>query len=351
MRSPGGPRNQRTAPGRGPSRASVVIPTHNRRDILSRVLCFYRAQDAPRDCFELVVADDGSTDGTPELFEQLPPAGSGSDLPDPHRGRVLEQRRGLLDPGEGLPGRPCEPAGNTRPGGVLAVRYLRLRKSGRSAARNAGVLAASHPLIVFADDDIFVEPGFISKHLEAHRSGEDLVVMGRVIHTGSLDDPLSARWKPKDINTAFLSTGNASVRRDLLIAAGLFDERYTVYGWEDFDLGIHLRELGVRSVKRDIRGYHYDPPRAGVRPREVYRKERERGLSAVYFYRSHPLPWVRRFTLVENRPLQALFDLLGRGNWFLSGEGPRRCGGLALLIIRYKGYFDGVREGMREQGH
>jgi hypothetical protein len=309
----------------------VVIPTHNRRDILSRVLRFYGAQSVPGERFELVVADDGSTDGTPELFEPLPAAAGGAGLPAPHRDRVLEQRRGLLRPG-------------------LFVHYLRLRKSGRSAARNAGVLAASHPLIVFADDDIFVEPGFIAGHLEAHRSGEDLVIMGRVIHTASLEDPCSARWKPKDINTAFLSTGNASVRRDLLIAAGLFDERYTVYGWEDFDLGIHLSELGVRSVKRGITGYHYDPPREDVRPREVYRKERERGLSAVYFYRSHPFPWVRRFTLVKNRPLQALFDLLGRGNWFLSGEERMRCGGLLLLIIRYKGYFDGVREGLREQG-
>lgn len=324
-----------------PARASVIIPTHNRSGILSRVLGCYGAQTEPVERFELVVVDDGSTDDTPGLFDALRPVEPGVDGNlGRYRDRVLEYRRGWLQP----PGDENIFVDRAR----VFVRYLRIRKSGRSAARNAGILAAAFPLIVFADDDIFVEPDFLSKHLAAHRSGKDLVVMGRVIHTGSLEHPFSARWKPRDINTAFLSTGNASVRRDLLLAAGLFDERYTVYGWEDFDLGIHLREMGARSVKRSIHGYHYDPPRRGTRPRDVYEKERERGLSAVYFYRSHPLPWVRRFTLVKNRPLQALFDLLGRGKWFLSGDGPRRCRGLTLLIIRYKGYFDGVREGLRE---
>jgi hypothetical protein len=107
---------------------------------------------------------------------------------------------------------------------------------------------------------------------------------------------------------------------------------------------VHLEQLGVRSVRRRIDGYHYEPPLRDLDPRAIYEKERERGISAVYFHDSHPLRWVKRFTMVENGILKGLFSLLGRGNWFLRREkvGPLR--GLSLLIIRYKGYFDGVKE-------
>jgi GT2 family glycosyltransferase len=330
----------RNHPGPEPAgfRASVVIPTHNRRPILERVLGFYAAQTEPRDHFELVVADDGSTDDTPALFRCLPEADPGEI--GGAAGRVLEYRRGWF--------REQTVQAASQPQ-TLFVRYVRITKSGRSAARNTAIGAACARLIVFADDDVFVEPRFIASHLQAHRSGERKVVMGRVINTPDLDDPLAAKWKPKDINTAFLSTGNASVPKDLLIEAGLFDERYTVYGWEDFDLGVHLARLGVRSEKRKIYGYHYDPPAGDILPARVYAKEKERGQSAVYFYRSHPLPWVKRFTLVRSRLLKAVFRVLGSGNWFLEKERIRRFKGAALLIVRYKGYFDGIREAL-EQG-
>jgi hypothetical protein len=81
----------------------------------------------------------------------------------------------------------------------------------------------------------------------------------------------------------------------------------------------------------------------------LYEKERERGFSAVYFYRNHPLPWVKRFTLVENRWLKAVSNLLGRKNWFLEKEKLPPCSGLFRLIVRYKGYFDGVTQGFQEQ--
>jgi hypothetical protein len=43
-------------------------------------------------------------------------------------------------------------------------------------------------------------------------------------------------------------SGNVSVRRDLLFAAGLFDEDFTIYGNEDLELSIRLVTAGVRIV-------------------------------------------------------------------------------------------------------
>ena len=48
-------------------RASICIPTYNRREILVRTLESLDVQSAPPDKYEVIVADDGSADGTPEL--------------------------------------------------------------------------------------------------------------------------------------------------------------------------------------------------------------------------------------------------------------------------------------------
>jgi glycosyltransferase involved in cell wall biosynthesis len=324
-------------------RASVVIPTHNREKILRRVLLFYSGQVSEKEGFELVVVDDGSEDDTHRIFEGMPemePGGKGP-MAGEYRESILTARKGWYRPGG-------------TDSGEVYVRYIKIRKSGRSRARNVGIAFAAYPLIIFADDDIFAEPAFVRKHCAVHGEDDLLVVMGRVIHTGSLEDPFSATWKLKDINTSFLATGNASVLKKYLIEAGLFDEWYTVYGWEDFDLGVHLQQMGLRSEKHRIHGYHYDPTqssasdRAAQDPVGIYNKERERGISAVYFFKNHPLPWVRRFTLVKNRWLRGLVRLLGRGNWFLRRRSIPKPAGLFRLIIRYKGYFDGVDDGKRD---
>jgi glycosyltransferase involved in cell wall biosynthesis len=316
--------------------ASVVIPTHNRRAMLARVLRYYGHQKLDGERFEIVVVDDGSTDDTPSLFDALEktlPKGGEPSL-ERNKGRILEIRSGQL--------LLKTPGSSRRP---LQLTYARIAKSGRSVARNIGIALAEAPLIIFADDDIFVEPEFVRKHLAVHLFNRRCVVTGRVIHTGSLENPFSARWKLKDVNTAFLATGNASVLKHAVVEAGMFDESYTVYGWEDFDLGIHLKEHGLRSIRRPICGYHYDPSAVDFDPAEVYRKEKERGITAVYFYKNHPLRWVKRFTLVESRAVRALVMLLGRGNWFLQKPGIRRLGGVLKLIVRYKGYFDGIAAG------
>jgi glycosyltransferase involved in cell wall biosynthesis len=319
--------------------ASVIIPTHNREHLLSRVLAYYACQVEETEDFELVIVDDGSEDETHNLFADL------RDISVKDAGSIVARYSDIIEIARQGWVNPLAPEGK------VFVRYIKIKKSGRSTARNIGIGFSVYPLIIFADDDIFVEPRFVLKHAGGHALDDKLVIMGKVIHTGDLDNPFSARWKLKDINTAFLATGNASVLKRHLIAAGLFDEWYTAYGWEDFDLGIHLQENGLKSVQMKVYGYHYDPSlkrRDNMRPDSIYQKERERGISAVYFYKNHPLQWVRRFTLVENRWLKALFNLFGRNNWFLGKEKFPLCTGFLRLVIRYKGYFDGVAQGLQD---
>ncbi len=321
-------------------KASVVIPTFNRAQILPYTLRFYGSQDCPKKAFECIIIDDGSADGTPALFKNLVKMEISAIL----KGELKESAELIEIVSAGW----CKQLlFDTHPIDMepVYIKYIRIKKAGRSVARNVGIRFSLFPLIIFADDDIFVEPEFVKKHIESHTGNDKTVIMGKVIHTGDFKNPFNARWKLKDINTAFLATGNASVLKRYIVDAGMFDEKYTVYGWEDFDLGIHLNEIGVRSLKKKIYGYHYDVPENFLEPQRIYKKERERGISAVYFYKTHHLKWVRRFTLIDNGVLKLIFRFLGYRNWFLSKKRIGFLKGLFRLIIRYKGYFDGIQEG------
>ncbi|MBO0859594.1 MAG: glycosyltransferase family 2 protein [Chloracidobacterium sp.] len=84
---------------------SVIIPTYNRANLIARSLDSVLAAIAPGD--EVIVVDDGSTDGTPQTLE-------------PYRDRI---------------------------------RYLTVPHRGVGAARNRGVAVASNPLVAFNDSD------------------------------------------------------------------------------------------------------------------------------------------------------------------------------------------------------
>lgn len=87
-------------------RVSIVLPTYNRLDLLQQALASIRAQTYPD--YEIIVVDDGSTDGTRAWMEAHP-----ND----------------------------------------ALVYLRQANAGVSTARNAGIQAARGELLAFLDDD------------------------------------------------------------------------------------------------------------------------------------------------------------------------------------------------------
>ena len=105
---------------------SVVIPTYNRRDILEKCLRSLEAQHSCSeiDDYEVVVVDDGSTDGTPDWLR--------SSAVDFTRVRLIEQSHG--GPAEG---------------------------------RNRGVAHARGDVIVFIDSDLVVTPSFLVSHARA----------------------------------------------------------------------------------------------------------------------------------------------------------------------------------------
>jgi glycosyltransferase involved in cell wall biosynthesis len=238
---------------------SVVIPTYNRRPILEKALLALEDQrlGPPLQDYEVVVVDDGSTDGTAEWLRQEAKS-------FPHV-RLIEQDHG--GPAEG---------------------------------RNRGVDHARGDVIVFIDSDLVVTGTFLLEHARAlearwQQSGNRLCfTYGAVINTANFEDPTSEPHKLSDHSWAYFATGNVAIDRQLLERAGLFDTGFRLYGWEDLELGERLRRLGVELVRCPAAvGYHWHPALSLEQLPDLVRIEQERARMGLVFYRKHPTRRVR----------------------------------------------------------
>ncbi len=235
---------------------SVVVPTFNRMDTLPEVLAAVEAQRTPFE-FELVVVDDGSTDGTAAW---------------------LAERRF-----------------------AVPARVVTQPNRGPAAARNAGVAAASAPRVAFLGDDTVPDSGWLAAHRDAHaRRGDppELAVIGhtrwhrrmrlnpflRYINDHGLQFGYALIDDPDDVPFNFFYTSNLSLARDLLLAEP-FDLRFPYAAWEDIETSYRLKKRGLRLVYQPAAVTEHDHPTD--LERFATRQERS-GYSAVVFYRLHP---------------------------------------------------------------
>ena len=109
-------------------RLSVVIPVRNGRDFVGRAVASAQAVSAP---LEIVVVDDGSTDGTLDLLQGL-----AEDDP-----RIIVVRRDA--------------------------------DHGAAAARNAGIAVARGDIVCFLDADDELYPKLIARRFAWHRTHPD----------------------------------------------------------------------------------------------------------------------------------------------------------------------------------
>ena len=237
-------------------KVSVLIATYNRRDLLDRSLeCLFR-QDYPKDQYEIIVVDDGSSDGTQKMVEGKSPS--------------------------------------------CGLKYLKHKeRKGQSKAKNLGISYAQGEVIIFIDDDVFCPPQFIRQHMRYHKKYDNVIVDGPAINTDRIDNPFNDKKKRLlaflDFFGATFITSNTSCKRESLIKAGGFDEEFgKKFGWQDRELGFRLRKMGVRR-KKNRRAYvfHFKQKESLSNFVELFRKERERGMNAVIFYRKHPVKQIR----------------------------------------------------------
>jgi len=236
-------------------RISVVIPTHQRRASVERAVRSLMTQTLSPDEYEVVVAIDGSTDGTREMLDSM---------------RA-----------------PC------------AIKHILKSRGGRASACNAGLALTAAPIVVFLDDDMEASPALLAAHLDVHASAADVGVVGTVpIRTDASSPPVTRyiadRFNGHLTNLAApgyqfglrdFYSGNFSISRTRMLDVGGFDESFTVYGNEDLDLSLRLRARGVRLVfsAAAVAYQHYEKSFASLARDTI-----EKGRTAVQLARKHP---------------------------------------------------------------
>ncbi len=224
---------------------SVIIPTYNRRDELRRTLETLTAQEFPVKEFEVIVADDGSSDDSAEVAASFD--------------------------------------------GPLRMKYVFQEDLGyrAGAARNAGARLAAAPVLVFLDSGTLAGPGFVGGHLAAHSEPGRRTVLG---YCFGYDAFREVKWVPESFGEVSLAevvrlnadqplfrdirhlefervgsdlmsltvpwtlfyTMNCSVRAAEFWAVGGFDEIFRSWGIEDTELGYRLYHNGVAlTLSRD----------------------------------------------------------------------------------------------------
>ena len=169
---------------------SVVIPTYQRPELISKCLKALQGQSFDKSLFETIVVHDGL------------------DL-------ITERKIKRSFP---------------------AVRYYSLKeKKGPAAARNYGWLIAKGTLIAFTDDDCLPDKNWLKDVWSNYNSEEEIAFAGKV------DVPLPKSPTDFELNTGRLAkarfiTANCICSKAALLKVGGFDERFSMAWREDSDL-------------------------------------------------------------------------------------------------------------------
>lgn len=226
---------------------SIIIPTYNRKPILEKCIHALENQSLSELVteYEIIIVDDGSTDGTITWLKKE---------------------------------------------SFSHVRWFQQVHQGPATARNLGVKNAKGDFIIFIDSDLVVTENFIQAHASClNQSSACVFTYGRVINTANFEHPTSEPYKLTDFSAAYFATGNVAIHRRWLEKAGLFDSQFQLYGWEDLELGVRLKQLGLKLIKcPDAVGYHWHPPFNLDQLPDLIEKEIERGKMGVLFYQKHP---------------------------------------------------------------
>jgi len=234
---------------------SVIIPTYNRCDSVERALRALVHQTLAPETYEVIVSIDGSQDDTREMVAAFAAPYRLSSVWQPNQGRA--------------------------------------------AACNAGIRIAQGEVLVILDDDMEPVPDCLERHWHAQPIGSRCGIMGAVpMYCEETDPPVAAYVAAKfnrhldnlarsdhQLTLRDFYSGHFSIRREVLMEVGLFDESFRIYGNEDLELSLRLMKAGVtlQYSAEALARQHYSKDFAGL-ARDTIAK----GRTAVLLASKHP---------------------------------------------------------------
>ncbi len=204
---------------------SIMIITYNQKEILARSLRSLAAQIKNPKIFEIVIADDCSSDGTEDF--------------------VKRQR---------LP---------------IFLKYIRSEKNvGRSIIRNMGFEKTSGQQVLFLDGDMEPGPGMMDAYLSSWEKYPDAVIAGswkmppgfkydRVMNFIMSRGHFRKKMKG-EIPGSWFTSGNFSIRKEMFDRLSGFDLDFEGWKGEDTDFGLRLKKESVPIIYNpEAISYHY----------------------------------------------------------------------------------------------
>lgn len=244
---------------------SVIIPTYNRAQTLLACLHALSKQSLPSDHFEVIVVDDGSSDGTESALRRFESS--------------------------------------------LRLRYLRQPNQGAGAARRRGVEAATSPYLLLMNDDTIAGRQLLRQHLDAHRAraaSDKAAILGdfrypeqasrraltHYLQSSEFLFPQRSMKRGTAYPAAHFITCNISIAREAVLQAGSFDPVLRVA--EDTDLGYRLEKNGYSVF--------YEPAAVALHDHlqfsagDLVRRADGYGQMYLYLLRKYP-EWLERLPL------------------------------------------------------
>ena len=269
---------------------SVILATYNRLSILKECLDALFNQDFPHDQYEILVSDDGSTDGTREYLAEV---------------------------------------SQTAP---VAFKYHFQEHAGPARARNWGIHTAQGRYVAFTDDDCVAPRDWLARILDAFERYPQVVgVSGyQEADAATLQTNIYARFEKYANMGDFMpdqeqehvggkdflggATNNVAYRRAVLLEVGGFDETFPFAASEDADLKERIVGRGYEMVHLPLKVTH----KHDYGFKRLMRQAYVRGVGSRQFNLKHARPSSPlRFVLSSLKVTVRSMNLLATRYWYL----------------------------------
>lgn len=263
-------------------RFSIIIPSYNNKQQLLNTLKNLTEQDYPKDKYEVISIDDGSSDGTLNMLSDFIRENRQMNMSAIHFPRVIPRQAG----------------------------DYRFRAG---VARNLGAKQARGAHLAFLDADILTPPYYLNQ-LEKEHQKADVVQLKRYHLKKSIDlnilfsNPESLKKyyyiEQQDYWGAFYEKGFKNARppwkyvctyglslskRDFM-DYGRFNTNFTGYGFEDTDLGYRLYKAKKKFSLCDILCYHQPPENTRREHKSLFERHNQLSKTAKIFFYNHMDP-------------------------------------------------------------